>query len=347
MYCPTHSRSFPKWDDVCSRVLHITRLDSIKDAGERMRAIEAYARVRAGESLEEQLASVEDPGERWKVIAAARDLTEEERRILRTLCRERRAAWLRMLRLKKQLKRPLSDPEYLALWYALLLPDVLKKRRDGETIDDRCLEQEAAYMLQVLKWPTDISPINVEPDVIARMWFTVRSQWDEEKADEELRRYIEISPDSALFWEGLNAIADRCQAEQRPIPERLSIWCKEVCEGKHKHPKKVTGGYPPCQRSTGQVVGGRSIQPHDAGYDQMRCSRSSSQNGRQAAVTYAELFGLRAYISRRRQEGYWKSPLRRLPLMGILDLARGERSDHQTSREETEEARESQVGLGR
>ena len=244
MYCPTHSRSFPKWDDVCSRVLHITRLDSIKDAGERMRAIEAYARVRAGESLEEQLASVEDPGERWKVIAAARDLTEEERRILRTLCRERRAAWLRMLRLKKQLKRPLSDPEYLALWYALLLPDVLKKRRDGETIDDRCLEQEAAYMLQVLKWPTDISPINVEPDVIARMWFTVRSQWDEEKADEELRRYIEISPDSALFWEGLNAIADRCQAEQRPIPERLSIWCKEVCEGKHKHPKKVTGGYP-------------------------------------------------------------------------------------------------------
>ena len=70
------------------------------------------------------------------------------------------------------------------------------------------------------------------------------SQWDEEKADEELRRYIEISPDSALFWEGLNAIADRCQAEQRPIPERLSIWCKEVCEGKHKHPKKVTGGYP-------------------------------------------------------------------------------------------------------
>ena len=244
MYCPTHSRSFPKWDDVCSRVLHIARLESIENGVERMGAMEAYARERAGESLEEQLASVEDSRERWKVIAAARDLTEGECRILRTLCRERRAAWLRMLRLKKQLKRPLSDPEYLALWYALLLPDVLKKCRDDQYIDDRCLEQEAAYMLQVLRWPTDISPVNVEPAVIARMWFTVRSQWDEEKADEELRRYIEISPDSALFWEGLNAIADRCQAEQRPIPERLSIWCKEVCEGKHKHPKKVTGGYP-------------------------------------------------------------------------------------------------------
>ena len=133
MYCPTHSRSFPKWDDVCSRVLHIARLESIENGVERMGAMEAYARERAGEGLEEQLASVEDSRERWKVIAAARDLTEEECRILRTLCRERRAAWLRMLRLiKKQLKRPLNDPEYLALWRALLLPDVLKKRRDGE-----------------------------------------------------------------------------------------------------------------------------------------------------------------------------------------------------------------------
>ena len=76
MYCPTHSRSFPKWDDVCSRMLHIARLESIENGVERMGAMEAYARERAGESLEEQLASIEDSRERWKVIAAARDLTD-------------------------------------------------------------------------------------------------------------------------------------------------------------------------------------------------------------------------------------------------------------------------------
>ena len=244
MYCPAHNRSFPEWDDVCSRVLHITRLESIRDAGERIRAIEAYARERAGESLEEQLASMEDPQVRWQVIAAACDITDEECRILRTLCRERRAAWLKMIRLNRQLDQPLNNTEYGALWHALLLPDVLKRRRDGEYIDDACLEQEAAYMLEVLRFSTDISPVSVGPDVIAHMWFTIGSQWGEAKADEELRRYIEISPDSALFWEGLDAIADRCRAEQRPLPERLGTWLQEVYEGQHKLPKKVTGGYP-------------------------------------------------------------------------------------------------------
>lgn len=249
MYCPTHSRSFPKWDDVCCRVRKLTRLESIRGTGERLRAIAAYAKERAGESLEEQLASIEDPQERWKVIAAACDITDEECRILRTLCRERRAAWLRMIRLKKQLDQPLNDTEYRALWNALLLPDALKKRRDGQEIDVRCLGQEAAYMLQVLKWPTDISPVNVEPDVIAHIWFTIRSQWGEENADKELQRYIEISPDSRLFWDGLMAIADRCRAEQRPLPERLSTWLEEVREGKHRQPKKVTGGYPHANES--------------------------------------------------------------------------------------------------
>ena len=239
-----YSRSNPEWNEVFAKVREAYQLRFIEDPVERMRAIEAHAKERTGESLEEQLASIEDPRERWKITAATGSITDEEQRILRTPCKERWAAWQRMRQFQEERNHPMNDPEYLALWYALLLPDVLKKRRDGETIDDRCLEQEAAYMLQVLRWPTDISPVDVEPDVIAHMWFTVRSQWDEEKADEELRRYIEISPDSALFWEGLNAIADRCQAEQRPIPERLSIWRKEVCEGKHKHPKKVTGGYP-------------------------------------------------------------------------------------------------------
>ena len=67
--------------------------------------------------------------------------------------------------------------------------------------------------------------------MIAHMWFTVRSQWPAEKADEEPRRYIPISLDCAHFWEGLNAIAVRCQTEQRPIPERLSIWCKRSVRG--------------------------------------------------------------------------------------------------------------------
>ncbi len=239
-----YSRSNPEWNEVFAEVREAYQLRFIEDPVERVRAIEAHAKERTGESLEEQLASIEDPRERWKIAAATGNITDEEQRILRTPCKERWAAWQSMRQLKEERNHPMNDPEYLALWYALLLPDVLKKRRDGQYIDDRCLEQEAAYMLQVLKGPTDISLVDVEPGVIAHMWFTVRSQWDEEKADEELRRYIEISPDSALFWEGLNAIADRCQAEQRPIPERLSIWCKEVCEGKHKRPKKVTGGYP-------------------------------------------------------------------------------------------------------
>ena len=239
-----YSRSNPEWNEVFAEVREAYQLRFIEDPVERMRAIEAHAKERTGESLKEQLASIEDLRERWKITAATGNITDGEQRILRTPCKERWAAWQRMRQLQEERNHPMNDPEYLALWRALLLPDVLKKRRDGETIDDRCLEQEAAYMLQVPKGPTDISPVDVEPAVIARMWFTVRSQWDEEKADEELRRYIEISPDSALFWEGLNAITDRCQAEQRPIPERLSIWCKEVCEGKHKRPKKVTGGYP-------------------------------------------------------------------------------------------------------
>ncbi|MCY4355081.1 MAG: hypothetical protein OXC09_09925 [Truepera sp.] len=221
----------------------------IRDAGERIRAIEAYARERAGEGLDKRLASIEDPQERWKTIAATCDLTEEECRILRTLCRERRAAWLRMIRLNRQLKQPMNNTEYRALWNVLLLPDVLKRRRDGQHIDDDCLEQEAAYMLQVLRWPTDISPVAVEPDVIAHIWFTIGSQWGEENADKELQRYIEISPDSRLFWDGLMAIADRCRAEQRSLPERLSTWLEEVREGQYKRPKKVTGGYPHANES--------------------------------------------------------------------------------------------------
>ncbi len=239
-----YSRSNPEWNEVFAEVREAYQLRFIEDPVERVRAIEAHAKERTGESLEEQLASIEDPRERWKIAAATGNITDEEQRILRTPCKERWAAWQSMRQLKEERNHPMNDPEYLALWYALLLPGVLKKRRDGEVIDREWLEKEAANTLRIVLHGANLSPIPPRGPGIGHLWFSTGPTFGEHRADEALRNFIEASTHDPDYWEAVTVITNRLIAEGRQLPEVLRSWFKDKNEGKRKAPPKTRGGPP-------------------------------------------------------------------------------------------------------
>ena len=106
--------------------------------------------------------------------------------------------------------------------YALVPQGLFEGLNEVEAIEEAC--SVVRYWLH----GRDLSPIPPRGLAEAEDWFAMGSTWGEKRQAEKLRAMIEASGHDPDYWEALNLIAVRLQANGVPFPDDLADWVIEL-----------------------------------------------------------------------------------------------------------------------